>query len=422
MKTLIRLLIACVLFTSCDGFSLFQKKITIKGKISTSSKSSAQRAKSSTPTLADAAKVLVFYGNEYDLVNISSGSFTSQAPAGSAACLVFLDANNKFIGNLFAGGINVLPLVNMGNTSSIDLSTLTLDGTRVIPANDPIGSTIQLTSQELDFLTNVGAYYQTLSKNIDMDNDNSPDIIDGDQIRVNTIINMRVGSFGTDSKQLVMVTPDKFVVNTNLRIAGGIKMWDKNFTVSLASPVLQSTINLSQAQDTNPGLGITEFIYILHQNAPQGSQNPLDGQLLPFPDGVYTFQLNKDRQYTFNFANINMQNYMMIIKPIVHTDKDGYITKISYEFVFPDGTTANPRNLIQGYIRTQIGDHSYNQLYEGHHLYGTFSAGENYDYYNEAIGTKIKLSDVTQCNFAFIDILGNEYEYSWVDDLSKYQN
>ncbi len=421
MKTLVKLLTICLLLTSCGLFDS-QKMIAIKGQISSPAKSTAQRVKSANPTLADAAKVLVFYGNKYALVNISNGSFTSQAPEGSAACLVFLDANNQFIGNLFAGGINVLPLVNMGNASSIDLSTLTLDGTRVIPANDPIGSTIQLTTQELNFLTNVGAYYQTLAKNIDMDNDGSPDIINGDQIRVNTIINMRVGSFGTDSKQPVMVPSDKFVVNTNLRIAGDIKMWDKNFTVSLASPVLQSTINLSQAQDTNPGPEINEFIYILRQNAPPGSQNPFDGQLLPFPDGVYTFQLNKDRQYTFNFANINMQNYMMIIKPIVHTDKDGYITKISYEFVFPDGSTANPRNLIQGYIRTQIGDHSYKQLYEGHHLYGTFSAGENYDYYNETISTKIRLSDVSQFNFAFIDILGNEYEYSWVDDLSNYQH
>jgi len=143
---------------------------------------------------------------------------------------------------------------------------------------------------------------------------------------------------------------------------------------------------------------------------------------LPFANGVYTFQLNKDRQYTFNFANINMQNYMMIIKPTIHTDNNGYITKFSYEFVFPDGTTANPHNLIQGYIRSQLGGYSNGQLYEGHHLYGTFSADEDYDYYNETLSKKIRLADVSQCNFAYIDILGNEYEYSWVDDLSKYQN
>ena len=228
--------------------------IVIKGQITNPAKLNSQRIKSSTPTLADAAKVLVFYGNKYDLATISNGTFTSKAPAGSAACLVFLDANNQFIGNLFAGGINVLPLVNMGDASSIDLSTLTLDGTRVIPANDPIGSTIQLTTQELDFLKNVGAYYQTLSKNIDMDNDNSPDIINGDQIRVNSVVNMRAGSYGTDTKTVQMLSPANFVVNTALRVAGDIKMFDENFTPTFSGPAGNpySDIQVSwstQAQD-----------------------------------------------------------------------------------------------------------------------------------------------------------------------------
>lgn len=107
-----------------------------------------------------------------------------------------------------------------------------------------------------------------------------------------------------------------------------------------------------------------------------------------------------------------MQNHMMIIKPTFHTDKNGYISKISYEFIFSDGTPANPHNLIQGYIRTQINDNA-SQLYEGHPLYGTFTVSDDYDYYNEVINEGILLSLVNQCNFAYIDILGNEYEFSW---------
>src|SRR5665647_515103 len=201
MKTVIKLLAVSLLFTSCGLFDS-QKMIAIKGQLSGPSKVNGQKVKSTVPTLADATKVLVFYGNTYSLTNITNGSFTTEAPEGSASCLVFLDANNGFIGNLFAGGINVLPLVNMGGASSIDLSTLTLEGTRVIPANDPIGSTIQLSAQELDFLNNVGVYYQTLAKNIDMDNDGSPDIINGDQIRVNSVINMRAGTFAVSYTHL----------------------------------------------------------------------------------------------------------------------------------------------------------------------------------------------------------------------------
>lgn len=415
MKNLILFSIIIFSFTACDGFFLFQKMITIKGKVSTASKAKGNFVKSSgILTLADANKVLIYYGNKYALANLSNGSFSVQAPAGSATCLVFLDSNNQFIGNLFAGGLNVLPLVGLGNTSSIDLSTLTLEGTRIIPANDPIGSTIQISAQEISFMQQVGAYYQTLSKNLDMDNDGSPDIINGDQLRVNSVVNMFAGSFGVDLKAPVMLSPENFVVNYGLRIAGAIAMYDINQTVSLTNQSTQKQIPLSWdpiKADPSQLNKINEFILVFQQNIQQ--QNQSQPNTLPFADGVYSLQLTKDRQFTFNFSNINMQNYMMIIKPTIHSDNNGNITKISFEFVFPDGKPANPHNLIQGYIRSQINDNNYNQLYEGHHLYGTFTADDNYDYYNETISKKIAVSQVNQCNFAYIDILGNEYEFSW---------
>jgi hypothetical protein len=213
-----------------------------------------------------------------------------------------------------------------------------------------------------------------------------------------------------------MVSPENFMVNYGLRLAGDIKMYDINYTVSLTNQADQIPIYLNwdpikADPSTLNNSQLNEFILIFQRNNPQ--MGPNQPNTLPFADGVYTFQLSKTRQYTFNFTNINMQNYMMIIKPTIHVDKDGYITKISYTFVFPDGNPANPHNLIQGYIRSQINDFKYNQLYEGHHLYGTFTADDSYDYSNETIPSKIKLADVSGCNFAYIDILGNEYEFSW---------
>ena len=88
-------------------------------------------------------------------------------------------------------------------------------------------------------------------------------------------------------------------------------------------------------------------------------------------------------------------------------DDDGSISKITYEFIYPDGTPANPNNLIQGYIRVQLNDNS-SQLYESdHHLYGTFSAPDDYNYYKETLSKKIQLSQVNQGNFAYINIRNN---------------
>jgi len=418
MKKVACFLFAIILLSGCEELSsLFEKKITIKGKISSASKVLTNRVKSSANSLslADARKVLAYYGNKYSLANINNGSFSISVPEGCATCLVFLDDDNQYIGNLFAGGLNVLPLVGLGSTTNIDLSTLTLDGTRVIPSNDPVGSTIQISDEEISFMQAVGAYYLTLSKNLDMDNDGSPDVVDGDQIRVNSIVNMFAGAFGTDSKQAAMIDPINFIVNYGIRIAGDVKMYDINYNASLTTEATQGSITLNwDPIKADPSLlknnSVNEFILVFQQNNPQAGSNAPN--TLPFADGIYTFRLTDNRQYTFSFSNIDMQNHMMIIKPTFHTDKNGYISKISYEFIFSDGTPANPHNLIQGYIRTQINDNA-SQLYEGHPLYGTFTVSDDYDYYNEVINEGILLSLVNQCNFAYIDILGNEYEFSW---------
>ncbi|HEY6914621.1 MAG TPA: hypothetical protein VI413_08095, partial [Paludibacter sp.] len=137
LKKYVFLLAIGFLFAGCDGLFNNTRKIEIKGRIAKSDNVSAMKVKTeSAYTLADAKKALIFYGNEYNLVEISSnGSFSGKAPVGSATVVAFLTADNQFIGNLFAGGMNVLPLVGLADDlSTIDLSTLTLDGTRVIPA------------------------------------------------------------------------------------------------------------------------------------------------------------------------------------------------------------------------------------------------------------------------------------------------
>ena len=81
--------------------------------------------------------------------------------------------NNSYIGCLHSGGLNALPLISLkeGDNTVIDLSTLTLDGTNVIPANNPIGDEIKLNQDEIERYQQLGAFYESLSYNIDADND-----------------------------------------------------------------------------------------------------------------------------------------------------------------------------------------------------------------------------------------------------------
>ncbi len=120
--------IVAFLFVNCnkndsDGFNN-NGQVTVKGTISAKGAKKLSGTKGSLPlSIADAKKVMVFSGSKYTLSNIVDSSFTVTADAGSANALVFLDAQNKFIGVLCTEGLNVLPLIGLddGDKTIIDL-------------------------------------------------------------------------------------------------------------------------------------------------------------------------------------------------------------------------------------------------------------------------------------------------------------
>jgi len=193
MKNVIMLVIISLLVFSCKKDNHDPENtdnqggnqgIVIKGKIALTAALNNNGLKSgNTLSLSDAKKVLVFSGQGYTLADIVNGSFSASADMGTATALVFLDVNNKYIGNLFAGGLNVLPLDSLknGKNTTIDLTTLTLSGTSVIPAHNPLGNEIIITQAEINCLKEVGGYYESLSKNIDANNDGVPDILSNKQ-------------------------------------------------------------------------------------------------------------------------------------------------------------------------------------------------------------------------------------------------
>ena len=88
--------------------------IPIKGTLSTGGLHKyAGESSVDSLTLTDARKVLVFNAGTYKLFDIGDSTFTAYAQTGTASALAFLDANNKYIGNLCADGLNVLPLVSL---------------------------------------------------------------------------------------------------------------------------------------------------------------------------------------------------------------------------------------------------------------------------------------------------------------------
>ena len=228
-------------------------KIVIKGIISGSNLKSARLKSVNQLSLSDAKKVLVFNSTSYKLFNIENSSFTAEAISGTATALAFLDMDNRYIGCLCSGGLNVLPLVNLkdGNNTVIDLSTLTLDGTSVIPANNPIGDAIILNEEEIAWYKEVGAYYESLSKNIDADNDGIPDILNKKDFNISTIFDIYCGTWGLNNSPPQVNDPSNFFINYILRIAGGKSLIPSNSNIVVTGP------------ETSPYTGIKQSHYAI---------------------------------------------------------------------------------------------------------------------------------------------------------------
>ena len=186
MKNLFLVFALAMLLVSCNkDHENNQGGIVIKGKILSGSKST-NSGSDNTLTLADAKKVLVFSNKYYELYDIVDGAFSVGGEPGTGIALIFLDANNRYIGNLSAQELNMLPLGSLtnGENTSIDLSTLTMVGTSVIPAHDPFGNEIVITEAEINSLKVLGGYYASIAKNIDADNDGIPDVLSKKQLVV----------------------------------------------------------------------------------------------------------------------------------------------------------------------------------------------------------------------------------------------
>lgn len=286
-------------------------------------------------TLADAKKVLVFYAGTYKVFSINDSSFSAYAQMGSATALAFLDANSKYIGNLCAGGMNVLPLVSLknGENTVIDLSTLTLDGTNVIPANNPFGSSINMTSEEIKRFKELSGYFESLSKNIDADNDGVPDILDQKRIGISSVYNIHVGTFGVDNTPPQQIDTSNFFINYSLHVEGGKNVTPASPSITFSGPSGHPYTDIRQSGYSPAPDGFTTGF---ERKEPRGTDNSSDSIWLPFEKGTYTMTLDGTRTYTFEYSNIDTKYYMLVPVPTLHTDGHGKVTSVTVIYKLPD--------------------------------------------------------------------------------------
>jgi hypothetical protein len=412
MKNLILVFVILFATLSCtknDESQFNVPHIVIKGTISGSNLKSSGLNDANPLSLADAKKVLVFTSASYKVFDIVNNSFTANAVSGTATAIAFLDANSQYIGCLTAGGLNVLPLVSLrdGDNTVIDLSTLTLNGTSVIPANNPIGNTILLNNEEIEWYKELGGYYASLSKNIDANNDGIPDILSKSDIGLSTIFNISCGPWTINNAAVQVVDTNHILINYILRIGTGKALKPTNTNVIVSGPAGAPHNDIRQ---TSFAFGPDCFIASFVRESPPSPAYPMGSIMLPFGKGTYTITL-ENKNYTLNYANISAKHFFILAKPTIHTNSNNEIVSVSIDYrdIFNNIVTAE--NYVYETQVTLDGPHA--QLRQMGALWENPEAKTNTDLYNFTLPTPLPMSQLARLSVMYLDVIGNSYNIGY---------
>jgi hypothetical protein len=406
MKNLFVLLSITMIMVGCSKdkeSNNSHSNIVIKGTIGSSGNVKSTTLKSANSfLLSDAKKVLVFNSNSYSVYNIGDSTFSAQAPSGTACALSFLTANNQFIGSLQAGGLNVLPLVSLkdGDKTVIDLSNLTLEGTNIIPANNPLGNEIGLNTEEIEWYKEIGGYYESISKNIDVDNDGVIDVLSKKELRVSSSFLLHAGTWGINEINPEIYDTSNIRIGYSMRFSYGENILPANAqSIVLSGPNDNPYSDISMLRYATADRGFLAFF----KRAGEGQYFP------PFRKGEYTMKVN-GTNYTINYSTVCPKIYLIFAEPTLHTNSNGDISSVSVKYKRFDGIEVNPDNFIY-LIQIQLMSDIPNTPL-GASLYSNQDPSK-LDKYNFVLPTPLPPTNLFQIDAYYQDLLGNEYNILW---------
>jgi len=405
-------IISLILVSACGDDWSNLSKVAIKGNIAGSSKKSSLLKSAGELSLADAQQVLVFTSTGYKLFDIRNESFSAYSLAGTATALAFLDANNQYIGCLSAGGLNVLPLVSLkdGDNTVIDLGGLTLDGTRVFPSNDPIGDEIGLIEEEIERYRALGSYYESLSKNIDANNDGEPDILSKRDFNISTIFHFDCGSWGLNQQPPVVNDTASFLVNYMIRIFGGKSLIPQNTAIAFSGPASSPYTDIFQeAYSPAPDGFITAFV----RRPPSSPENESRYFNPPFREGLYTVSLD-NAEFTLNYSNINAKYFLILALPTVHTNAGNEIVSVSIAYQDMEGMPVLADNFVYQ-TQVSLGGRT-SSLSEMGALWENPEAKTNTELYNFVLPEAVPYSELQNISVMYVDLIGNSYDLRFEAD------
>lgn len=384
--------------------------IAIKGTLSGNNIKGSSAKSANSLSLTDAKKVLVFNSTSYKLFDIVNNSFEAKAVSGTATAIAFLDANNQYIGCLTAGGLNVLPLVSLkdGDNTVIDLSTLTLSGKSVIPSSNPLGNSIMLSNDAITWYKELGGYYESLSKNIDADNNGVPDILSKSDIGLSTIFNISCGPWTLNNAAVQVVDTNNMYINYILRMGTGKALKPSNTNVIVSGP---SGAPQNDIRQLSFAFGPDCFLANFGRETSSSQANPLGSVMLPFAKGTYTITL-ENKNYTLNYSNISAKHFFILAKPTIRTNAKNEIVSVSIDY----RDTENKPVIAENYVyQTQVTlEGSQTRIVQMGALWENPEAKTNSDLYNFTLPTPTPMSQLRMLSVMYLDLIGNSYNITYM--------
>jgi hypothetical protein len=388
-------------------------RIVIKGTIAASAQSTKMRKLADSPSrLSDATKVLVFSKHYYSLSDIVDHTFSVTGQIGTGVALIFLDANNKYIGNLSSHGLDMLPLGNLvnGENTVIDLATLTFVGSSVIPSHDPFGNEIQMSETEIQSLKIIDGYYESIAKNIDADNDGVPDVLSNSQLVIDTRFMVYGGHWGCNDSTPRRPDEAQYFVNYMLEVGGGSSLTFSNENITMSGPAEDPYSDIIRwGCIMAPACGADRgFFAVFGRMGTPPTGAPWGTALLPFRKGTYALTLEGNRSFTVVYSNIDVQYNLVILIPTLHTNSDGKLTSISFDYRLHDGTVVNPASMLTN-VMVQLSDSSAHQFYVNDSNKLTGKTG----FTVLTVNPPVDISSLVNIDAWYDDLLGNSYDIVW---------
>ncbi len=400
MKNLVLALLILGLLTSCGKFNS-SSSVTIKGEISGTLKKGT--------SMSDASKIYVIKVHVGTLllsfVDIIDGSFTINSEEGIVTSLVFLDEDDQYIGTLSPQGLNLLPLCNLSDwiNTVIDLKTLTLEGTSVIPSHDPLGNEIIITEDEINRLKEIDGFFESLAKNIDADNDGILDVLNDKQLYIANRFDISNAGHWGENNESPNPYDDALNSLTYMLHIQGCSGFSYPDSIVISGPPDQPSQEYGLiCFDSDEDGG---FMSVISKKG--------EDCFVPFESGTYTINID-DNPYTMDYSRIDAERSLVFVIPTLHTNDEGELVSISLEYKLADGTNIDPVNILTD-VGLQFSDISHNQFYDTPRLVNSEIA--NCDYviglYSYKLDTPLDISTLDGISVGYSDLLGNTYAINW---------